>query len=210
MIVFASGEGVTDIGRSNPNYEDVKGPMMKLIEFNIKERGIECEFKVINREELKKCKPIILPCKKNKENKKYFFKNAYNLSNIVKKNPKYKTELLLVVLFRDSDTTDKKKWKDKYDSIKEGFKAGECEKGIPMLPRTSSEVWLLSSVLNSHKMNEENLEDIRDRDALKKELEGKIGNNNISDYNFIFSNISDEIKSYKQFKLDLDLVLNAS
>jgi hypothetical protein len=204
MIVFASGEGATDIGNSN-----VIGPMRKLIDFKIKEKcNIEYEFEIISRKDLRYYKPLRFPGK-NKLKRHHFFDNSYSLSKAIKAKLKGReTELLLVVLFRDSDTTELKEWKDKYSSIVEGFKAGQCELGIPMLPKTSSEVWLLSSILRSHKMeNGKILEEIGDRNYLKTELERGMNNKNIYDYNFIFSNISDEILSYKQFKDDLNLAL---
>ncbi|MDR0306788.1 MAG: hypothetical protein LBI42_08120 [Chitinispirillales bacterium] len=88
-----------------------------------------------------------------------------------------------------------------------GFKFGECGHGIPMLPKASSEVWLLSSILISHKMNGRHLEEVRDRDYLKEELKKRISSENLNDFNFAFPDISDNISSYQRFKHDLDSVL---
>jgi hypothetical protein len=210
MIVFASGEGVTDIGNSN-----IAGPMRKLMDFKIKEKcNIEYEFEIISKRDLKNNKTLKLPSKKDKTlnlERGYFFKNTYCLSKIIKDKLKGKEiELLLVAFFRDSDTTKQKEWRKKYNSIIDGFKIGQCEQGVPMLPKTSSEVWLLSSILKSHKMeNGKNLEEIGDRDYLKTELKKKINNEDINDYSFNFSNISSEILSYSQFECDLNSVLEA-
>jgi hypothetical protein len=208
MIVFASGEGTTDIGNS-----DISGPMKNLIDFKIKEKyNSEYKFEIIPRKDLKNNGTLKLPGKKDKTlnvERDNFFKNVYCLSEIIKNKMKDReSELLLVVFFRDADTTEQKKWQSKYNSIVDGFKAGQCERGIPMLPRTASEVWLLSSILASHKMkNGKILDEIGNRDYLKKELEKEISNEKINDYNFIFSNISNKISSYKQFEDDLNSVI---
>jgi hypothetical protein len=201
VIVFVSGEGSTDIGNN------AIGPMAKLVDFKIREKcNIEYEFEIIHKRELKKKGYLTLPGKKPK--RKYFFDNTYCLSEIIKKKLEGReNELLLVIFFRDSDTTEQKEWKEKYDSIIKGFKEGQCERGIPMLPKTSSEVWLLSSILNSHKMKGRHLEEIGDRDSLKEILEEKMENETIYDYSFDFSKIPDTISSYKCFKQDLESVL---
>jgi hypothetical protein len=207
MIVFASGEGVTDIGNG-----DSIGLMAKLIDFRIKKYNTEYEFEIIPKKELKNNKTLKLPSKKDSVSnieRRYFFKNTYCLSKIIKNKLKDReTDLLLVVFFRDSDTIEQKEWEDKYNSIVSGFKAGQCERGIPMLPKTSSEVWLLSSILDSHKMDGRILEKIRDRDSLKRILKEKIGNDNIYDYQFDFSKISAHISSYKIFELDCENILS--
>jgi len=204
MIVFASGEGPTDIGKNS----DSIGPMTKLIYFKLKGKG-DIELEIIPRENLKNNGFLKLPGKKKNESSHYFFKNTYCLSNIIKKKLEGReNELLLVVFFRDSDTTDQKEWKDKYDSIVYGFKVGRCERGIPMLPKTSSEVWLLSSILKSHKIDGRALEEIRDREYLKAKLEEKTNNEKINDYNFNFSDISNQLSSYNKFEQDLNSVLS--
>lgn len=203
MIIFVTGEGVTDIGTS-----DVIGPMRKLI-------GVEYKYEVIHKSELKKSKSLKLPGKKDSNielERNYFFNNAYSFCKIIKekfKEDKNESDFLLAVFFRDADTIEQREWNKKYKSICDGFKAGQYEKqGVPMLPKTSSEVWLLSSVLNSHKMkNGKVLEEVRDRDYLKEELEKEI-KVNVNDYNFDFTKISPNISSYTKFKKDLNSALS--
>ncbi|MBF0610002.1 MAG: hypothetical protein HQL55_02610 [Magnetococcales bacterium] len=60
---------------------------------------------------------------------------------------------VVAILFRDSDGTHSspsRQYQDKLDSIKNGFHDAQCEYGVAMLAKPTSEAWLLCALKNQY------------------------------------------------------------
>lgn len=165
MFFLFSGEGPTDLGgcRKPSNFcrseEFVVGPMAVIVDqivfhrhrYSPLEAGI-CGYvpkrALIDRAmELKsKKKSAHLPGAKTPKETGYFFQNARVLSRIALELQSQIGDEVVAVLFRDSDgvqSSNRGLWKDKFQSMLNGFESERFFRGVPMIPKPKSEAWIL-------------------------------------------------------------------
>lgn len=112
-----------------------------------------------------------LPGKKKRQETGYFFKNAYALANHAKALETERDCSVLAVLFRDCDGTRsaaKGIWNEKRSSMEQGFAAAGFSRGVPMIPKPKSEVWLLCALQPHPYQNCSRFEEISGNDASPK------------------------------------------
>ena len=197
MFFLLSGEGSSDMGVCNNEvdfcemqYEGnsfVPGPMALLIDILVQEElkysPIDCysigyiSKKAITKkaEELRGRK-IMLP-RVEYEGTLYFKKNAYCFAEICKVKSIEKQQAIIGVFFRDSDGTnssDRLLWRDKRQSIIDGFLRAEFSTGVAMVPKTKSECWIICAVKDKPYENCEKLEDLSGNDKSPKNAPKKI------------------------------------
>jgi hypothetical protein len=76
----------------------------------------------------------------------YFHSNAMALGCFAKRVASEADDLVVAVLFRDSDGTRSSPntlWRAKWQSMHDGFMRAGFEYGVPMIPKPKSESWLL-------------------------------------------------------------------
>ncbi|CAG20917.1 hypothetical protein [Photobacterium profundum] len=153
MYLVVSGEGETDIGKSN----EAIGPLSKLIDrfvesyigyslLDIEMLEVVHEAKIT---EVSKDSSIIKPLsrrgKKQQQETREFYRAARALAYIASNPDKQPSA---AVLFHDSDSN---KWLDydrKRQSMHDGFLAQEYENGVPFVAQPKSEAWLLCALKN--------------------------------------------------------------
>lgn len=171
MFLILSGEGPSDIGINE--IEDGRrvfrqGPMSVIVDLicndllgysilNEIPDNIICISKsdLISKgreiKESKSPKRMILSGPKQAKGQMYFFHNARALSVIAQEHIENNNSPVVAVLFRDSDDCngDKKSlWTEKFDSILRGFAFENFKYGVPMVPRPTSESWVLCCCKN--------------------------------------------------------------
>jgi hypothetical protein len=234
MYLIFSGEGSTDTGTG-----EFPGPMLYLIDqiieynkrFSFSILDTQC-YEFISRKQLskrvKQLRPlpkeqdndnIILHSKKRFKETGYFYANARVLATIALER-KSEHDLVIAVLFQDSDTTDQQEWQQKWDSAINGFNAAKFHHGVPMLPKPVSEAWILCAIYRSENLgkNCDYLENQKHGDeidhALKYELERKLNaqptrellNEKIKSNEINHNNIN--LPSFNQFKEQLRIILD--
>ena len=199
MYFLFSGEGASDLGVGlqagvceGENY--LQGPLALIVDMIFQAKlnyslfDYFCGF--VSKTELKQEVDKLKPLKKfriprgdikHEQGTKYFRNNARVSAIIAKRIAKERKDDVIVILFRDSDTTDFNEWAKKRDSILNGFLDENFNNGIPMLPRPVSEAWLLCAIYRQENQNTncDYLEEIKhggkSEHALKIQLEEKIG-----------------------------------
>jgi len=167
MIVLLSGEGPTDLGRCNNSQGQCSGvdfdvgPMTLLLDRLIESSRFGYSLldfpeayryvsetalaqRVADRKRQKR--NTFLVGKKHGEETGYFYINAWMLGEIAQEHEAEANDMAVAVLFRDGDGTRSAKsgiWRDKWNSMKQGFLRAQFERGVPMLPKPKSEAWLL-------------------------------------------------------------------
>ncbi|MEZ8258144.1 hypothetical protein [Vibrio cyclitrophicus] len=155
MYLVVSGEGETDIGKSN----EAIGPLSKLIDkfiepysgyslldANMLEVVHETRITEISRDR-KIVKPLVRRGKKTKHETREFYSAARALAYVAQSAD---IQPSLAVLFHDSDSN---KWPDyntKRLSMEHGFEAQEFENGVPFVAQPKSEAWLLCALKNGY------------------------------------------------------------
>ncbi|MDR1483365.1 MAG: hypothetical protein LBT09_00930 [Planctomycetaceae bacterium] len=234
MYLIFSGEGSTDTGTV-----EFPGPMLYLID-QIIEHDKRFSYSILDAqsyefisrkqldERVKRLRPlpkerddnnIGLRSKKRFKETGYFYANARILATIALERKSERADLVIAVLFQDSDTTDQQKWQQKWDSIINGFNAANFSHGVPMLPKPTSEAWILCAIYRSENPNG-NCNDLENRKhgdrtnhVLKYELEQKLDahptrellNEKILSGEINHNNIN--LPSFNQFKERLNEVL---
>lgn len=165
MIILASGEGPTDIGKTSGNYDVYApgswepGPMAYFISHIINNllgfAPLETAAMWFIPEEAlnriaKNIKPMTLG--KNKE----FSKAARTLLACADKLSQTVNCSVLPILFRDTDGSRSQRsmgrWREKHDSIAFCMDRNHLTMHVcPMLPNPKSEVWLLCALQNKYK-----------------------------------------------------------
>ncbi|NMG55715.1 hypothetical protein [Aromatoleum aromaticum] len=72
-------------------------------------------------------------------------------------------DLAIAVFFRDTDGTHSIRggaWAEKWQSIERGFKRAGFQRGVPMLPKPTSEAWLLCAARTAPYQNCSALEEL--------------------------------------------------
>jgi hypothetical protein len=112
---------------------------------------------------------------------RYFFNNARVLAKIAKDREHALKDDVVAVLFRDSDTaTDGRgTWAEKRQSMLDGFEEEGLARGVPMIPKPTSEAWLLCALQEHPYQGCAALEDRSGSSSsphsLKDEVEGRLG-----------------------------------
>ena len=170
MYFLLSGEGPTDMGLCAGNSTVCEGNMhkegpMAIIVSQIVEQQFNFSFmdtryySFISKSKLveiaKQCKvrkkSLILPGKKRQKETAYFYRNARALALCAKDKEEELNDEVIAVFFRDSDGTasaDRGLWKNKWESMKNGFHDGGFKRGVPMIPKPKSEAWIICSIKN--------------------------------------------------------------
>jgi hypothetical protein len=239
MYIIFSGEGVTDFGTGTHKGfcygNDYRcGPLTYLVDKIIEQI---CHYSIIANEiavfvhsaELERIKTELRPSKRSiripggkvKITARYHFEDARAFAIAVNKFIETKTDKNCVaILFRDSNTIDKKEWNDKITSMLNGFTVEDFHHGAPMLPKPVSEAWILCAIYRSEDPNRScnDLENRKHGDrtdhALKLELEQKLGakptcnllNEKIKSNEITPNNIN--LPSFNQFKEQLRIILD--
>lgn len=159
MKFLLSGEGPTDIGTRAQDNTFLHGPMACFIDILVtpilgySPRETEGKHEDIlefcsEQELLKRKKPRLtkLSGKKFGKSRGFFRANAQVLGSYAKQKMHEEGCPYIAVLFRNGDgSRPKDEWKEKWDSIENGFLLEEFYFGVPMVPRPKSEAWLLQA-----------------------------------------------------------------
>lgn len=196
MYFLFSGEGPTDLGRcragesvcEGDQYEH--GPMTVIVDQLVdakrdsKHYGY-CSERGLNRwaAKLKRLKKAPrLPGKKAEKETRYFYRNARALALCAKEKAAELNDVVVAVLFRDSDgaaSAGRGLWKDKWQSMLDGFEVEGFKTGVPMLPKPKSEAWLLCALKENPYQGCARLEKRSGNDrspkSLKRDLERRLG-----------------------------------
>jgi|SaaInlV_120m_DNA_4_1040238.scaffolds.fasta_scaffold03863_5 hypothetical protein len=241
MYLLLSGEGPGDIGACNPSAESCDtdtfkaGPMAWIVDqliesflgydfshFQTERVSFVSEAYLASHRQKPVKKAMSLRGKKKPIETKYFFENARALATAAKFKADEVDEDVIAVLFRDSDGTasaGRGNWRDKRNSMINGFKVEEFELGVPMVPKPKSEAWLLCSVKNNPYQGCDNLEEESGNDKapnpLKKQLSDALkGNFSTSDLNTLVQEKIDlhqiKMPSFNAFKNNLKHVVKVA
>ncbi|MDA9557077.1 hypothetical protein N9R79_06190 [Vibrio sp.] len=155
MYLVVSGEGETDIGKSN----EAIGPLSKLIDkfiepyiqYSLLEIGMldvvhETRITEISRDR-KIIKPLSRRGKKTQHETREFYTAARALAYVAKNAD---TQPSLAVLFHDSDSNQWPDYHTKRLSMEHGFEAQGFENGVPLVAQPKSEAWLLCALKNGY------------------------------------------------------------
>jgi len=187
MFLLLSGEGASDIGTQ----DDKIGPMTKFIDkwiarhsrYSLIEVG---SYTIVTKQTLSETakteiKPLSKKGKKQLSETRYFYKNARALALLAKRKGEELDLTVIPVLFRDADGTassNRGEWRDKRQSMLDGFEVEGVLNGIPMIPKPKSEAWILCALRDDYQ-NCERLEDQSGNDAspnsLKEQLDQHLG-----------------------------------
>jgi len=164
MIIVLSGEGPTDLGLCTnalgrcTDGDFSVGPMTVVLEQMLEPRiGFslrDCPDRLHYIGETALCsKAKALPhrlqparSKKKGAETGYFFANAMALGVVAKELEVEVQDQAVAVLFRDCDGTRSAPavlWGKKHSSMLDGFRYSQFDRGVPMLPKPTSESWLL-------------------------------------------------------------------
>lgn len=167
MIFVLSGEdGDTDLGKCLNSQgqcegDDFKiGPMTVLLDqmlelrLGYSVRSIPIGYHYVSKihlvekmsERKNNTRNISFVGKKRDQETGYFYTNAWMLAEIAQALEESRQDQAVAVLFRDCDgtrTTQSGLWQSKWESMVNGFKRAQFDRGVPMLPNPKSEAWLL-------------------------------------------------------------------
>jgi hypothetical protein len=167
MYFLFSGEGATDLGMcadealacEGDRYKH--GPMTVMVDRIVEQRqsyslletgyyGFVSRGALEARaSELKSVrKSLGLPGKRRARETHYFFRNARVLAKIAAERQAELEDDVVAVLFRDSDaaTAGRGSWEQKRRSMLDGFEQEGFTRGVPMIPKPTSEAWLLCAL----------------------------------------------------------------
>ncbi len=168
MYFLFSGEGLTDCGtgdlskRISERSQFHLGPMTMLVDQIVKR---EQEYSPVASKDcglLPKAalvqaakglrhakKGVLLPGGKRARETAYFYRAAQALARKAKTKAHSCKDDVVAVLFRDCDgshSAPRGLWRDIQKSILDGFAAESFGKGVPMVPKPTSEAWLLCAL----------------------------------------------------------------
>jgi hypothetical protein len=175
MIFVVSGEGPSDIGVCENGQGECAGkdfrpgpmaaiidnlvepiigfpPLVGAIEFVSEARRLEISKDVLPRS--------YLMGKKHEYGEGYYFKEARAIAYVAKEKAKAGECRAAAILFRDADSNKNSRYETVWKSINDGFKAEEFEDyGVPMVPKPTSEAWLICALKSVPYQNCAALED---------------------------------------------------
>jgi hypothetical protein len=202
MIVIISGEGPTDFGSGDNGLhmaegkDHLPGPMAMIVDHllmlktgsSILENG-KCIWvsKSYLALQSKRKIPISRKCmslsgKHRAKETKYFYDNARALARIAMQIEKERRVATVAVLFRDCDgvsSAGRGLWREKRQSMVNGFFDEGYKFGVAMLPKPKSEAWLICATKSNPYSGCAKLEDRsgndRSENNLKEELRKILG-----------------------------------
>ncbi|MDO6527215.1 hypothetical protein Q4519_16170 [Motilimonas sp. 1_MG-2023] len=155
MYLVVSGEGETDIGKTN----EAIGPLSKLIDkfieqhaqYSLLETGMlevihEARITEISRNK-KIIKPLSRRGKKTPPETREFYSAARALAHLALNAG---IQPSLAVLFHDSDSNKWPDYETKRISMEYGFEAQGFDNGVPFVAQPKSEAWLLCALKNRY------------------------------------------------------------
>jgi hypothetical protein len=201
MHFLLSGEGPSDLGVCGSGADQCEGdvpshgPMAMVVErivsrrhhYSLLEAGcytfVSEGYLSLRASELKPAKKQLgLPGRKRGKETRYFFNNARVLAQIAREKEQEKRDVVVAILFRDSDGTasaGRGLWEDKHKSMLDGFAEANHPRGVPMIPKPKSEAWLLCALRPNPYQDCETLEHRSGNDnspnSLKSELKEILG-----------------------------------
>lgn len=200
MYFLFSGEGVTDLGACADSAATCEGndyqpgPMTVIVDHMVQSRhhysllDVGCAGFVTRRTLVDRAsglkaakKAARLPGKKRAKETRYFYNNARVLARIAKEREGERNDDVVAVLFRDADTATAGRgpWAEKRQSMLDGFTEEGFPRGVPMIPKPSSEAWLLCALREHPYQGCASLENRsgnpRSPHSLKGELENRLG-----------------------------------
>ena len=198
MLLILSGEGATDIGRCLrpvgicPGGDFVVGPMSILFDqivsvrmgysilretpnrtIFISETALAAEIKTMKGDR----RLIALTGKKAAEETGYHMKYAWAFGKMAAGVEVEEDDRGVAVFFRDSDGTNANpggNWEQKWASIERGFLRADYPRGVPMLPKPTSEAWLLCAAQTPPYGQCESLEDLPGNQASENHPKRKL------------------------------------
>lgn len=206
MILVISGEGPSDLGACSNSFglcsdsSFAIGPMTVILDqiiesqmgYSIRNFPEHIYFisKTALGEYAKKLPNRLQPTrsKKKSEETGYYFNNAFALGKYALECEQNANDQAIAVLFRDADGTNSAPamlWQTKWDSINNGFRGSRFQRGVAMLPKPTSEAWLLCAAHKVPYQNCEQLEDLpgnqKSLDHPKNKLESAFGHRKTAD-----------------------------
>ncbi len=200
MYFLFSGEGPTDLGACADSAATCEGndyqhgPLTVIVDQIVEARhhyspldagccGFVSRAALVDRAaELKAAKKgMRLPGKKRARETRYFCNNARVLARIAKEREGERKDDVVAVLFRDADTATAGRgpWPEKRQSMLDGFSEEGFARGVPMIPKPTSEAWLLCALRKNAYHTCAALENRsgnpRSPHSLKGELEKRLG-----------------------------------
>jgi len=164
MFFLFSGEGPTDLGTCihpdiiNHGENYLYGPLAVVVDQIVKERH-SCSFielgvfafvpaaMLVEHATTLRPKPksIGIPGVKIKKETRFFYRNARALAQIaIQFGQDINQNNVVAVLFRDGEApNDRGNWESKRDSMFNGFEEEDFKRGVPMIPASVSEAWML-------------------------------------------------------------------
>lgn len=184
MLLLLSGEGPSDLGRcampvgqcDGDAFE--AGPMAVLVDQIVQEvlsysvlRDVPACLRYVSKqligeaigEQRQNKRMVALTGKKRAEETGYFMKMAWAFGTLAQQIEAKEGDCAVAVFFRDSDGTRSLPdgaWAEKWVSIEQGFVRARFERGVPMLPKPTSEAWLLCAAKAAPYQNCRVLEDL--------------------------------------------------
>lgn len=184
MLLLLSGEGPSDLGRcampvgqcDGDAFE--AGPMAVLVDQIVQEvlrysvlRDVPASLRYLSKQCLgavisaqrQNKRMVALTGKKRAEETGYFMRMAWAFGTLAQQIEAGEGDCAVAVLFRDSDgthTVPDSAWSEKWTSIEQGFIRARFDRGVPMLPRPTSEAWLLCAAKPEPYQNCSALEDL--------------------------------------------------
>ncbi len=163
MILIVSGEGPTDIGRSKTGRGECggddfePGPMAVLIE-KLADAKAGFDFAAASMEFVSEARRLEIARqefsgkffrgKKRRDYEEgYYFNEARALAFLAKRKATEAKCRVAPILFRDSDSNDRAGYDIVRKSIRDGFNAEDLEElGVAMVPKPTSEAWLICAL----------------------------------------------------------------
>ena len=202
MFFLFSGEGPTDLGTCthpdiiNHGENYLHGPLTIVVDqivearhfYSLLESGVFAfvpETMLQERAKALRPKPKSgsIPGAAMKKETRYFYRNARALARIaIQHGQDIHENDVVVVFFRDGEEPNQRgNWKDKWDSILVGFQEEEFDRGVPMIPTSVSEAWMLCG-LYKQRDPQQNCRDLENKTfgsgsqhQLKDRLEKELG-----------------------------------
>jgi hypothetical protein len=165
MLLVISGEGNTDVGAMDE--QGFKpGPMTCVVDQLLKAKtryslletdSVRAVHKKSLEKKAKELKIVTKRGKKTSQETRYFYKNARAMARMAQDYSNKEGRSAMAVLFRDADTAasgGRGEWIDKFNSMLAGFKDENFDTGVPMLPKPTSEAWILCALRNKYQQCE--------------------------------------------------------
>lgn len=173
MFFLFSGEGPTDLGtcsypesiNTGENY--LYGPLTVVVDQIVEERdsyslleasvfGFVPETMLCEHAKILRPRPksIRLPGKTSSIETRFYHRNARAFAQIASRYGQEIQDSVVAILFRDGDKPNNRgDWESKRKSIIDGFTEENFLFGVPMMPKSVSESWILCAIYRRQEPN---------------------------------------------------------